>query len=66
MMTFNFLKEDKLFNIKNYLNLDKSRSSKFNLIKLLISDNSKFEEINNFILFGTFKQKLFHYLFRRY
>jgi hypothetical protein len=48
--------------IKNYLNLDKSRSSKSNLIKLLISDNSKFEEINNFILFGTFKQKLFHYL----
>lgn len=48
--------------IKKYLDLDKSRSNKSNLIKLLISDNSKFEEIDNFILFGTFKQKLFHYL----
>ncbi len=48
--------------IKNYLESDRSRSNKSNLIKLLISDIEKFNEIDNFINFGEFKQKLFHYL----
>jgi hypothetical protein len=48
--------------IENYLKTDTSRSNKSNLIKLLISDEQKSNEINNFILFGTFKQKLYHYL----
>jgi len=48
--------------IENYLKENTNRSSKSTLIKLLISDNQKFNEINNFIDFGTFKQKLYHYL----
>lgn len=48
--------------IEDYLKVDTSRSNKSNLIKLLISDKQKFEEIDNFICFGTFKQKLYHYL----
>jgi len=48
--------------IENYLKIDTSRSNKSNLIKLLISDEQKSNEINNFISFGTFKQKLYHYL----
>ena len=47
--------------IENYLKIDTSRSNKSNLIKLLISDEQKSNEINNFISFGTFKQKLYHY-----
>jgi hypothetical protein len=48
--------------IKEYLQKDTSRSNKSNLIKLLISDKKKFNEINSFISFGTFKQKLYHYI----
>ena len=49
--------------IKNYLEKDKSRSNKSNLLKLLISDKPKFDEINNFIYFeSTFRQKFYHYL----
>jgi hypothetical protein len=48
--------------IENYLSKDKSRSNKSNLIKLLILDNQKFEEIDSFIPFGTFKQKLYHFI----
>lgn len=48
--------------IKEYLKKDTSRSNKSNLIKLLISDKQKFDEINSFISFGTFKQKLYHYI----
>jgi uncharacterized protein YnzC (UPF0291/DUF896 family) len=48
--------------IENYLKTDTSRSNKSNLIKLLISDEQKFNGINNFISFGTFKQKFYHYL----
>lgn len=49
--------------IKSYLEKDKSRSNKSNLLKLLISDKPKFDEINNFINFeSTFRQKFYHYL----
>jgi hypothetical protein len=48
--------------IENYLKTDTSRSNKSNLIKLLISDEQKFNGINNFISFGTFKQKFYHFL----
>lgn len=48
--------------IEDYLESDKSRSNKSNLIKLLISDKQEFDEIDNFISFGSFKQKLYHYL----
>jgi hypothetical protein len=48
--------------ISDYLESDLSRSNKSNLIKLLVSDRIKFSEIDNFINFGTFKQKMFHYM----
>lgn len=48
--------------INNYLEEDKSRSNKSNLIKSLISDKQKFTEINDFIKFGNFKQRLYHYI----
>lgn len=48
--------------ITEYLEKDKSRSNKSNLIKLLVSDKQKFSEIDNFVHFGTFKQKLFHFI----
>ncbi len=48
--------------IKSYLETDRSRSNKSNLIKLLISDKEKNDEINSFIDFGNFKQKLYHFI----
>jgi len=48
--------------IKSYLETDRSRSNKSNLIKLLISDKEKNDEINSFIHFGNFKQKLYHFI----
>lgn len=48
--------------IKKYLESDTKRSNKSNLIKLLISDESKFKEIDNFVDFGTFRQKLYHFM----
>lgn len=48
--------------IKSYLETDRSRSNKSNLIKLLNSDKEKNDEINSFIDFGNFKQKLYHFI----
>ena len=48
--------------INNYLEKDTSRSNKSNLIKLLISDEEKFNEINSFVNFGSFKQRLYHFI----
>lgn len=48
--------------INQYLFSDTKRSNKSNLIKLLISDESKFREIDSFVDFGTFKQKLYHFM----
>lgn len=48
--------------IKSYLETNRSRSNKSNLIKLLISDKEKNDEINSFIDFGNFKQKVYHFI----
>jgi hypothetical protein len=48
--------------ISNYLQKDQSRSNKSNLIKLLTQDTKKAHEINSFVDFGDFKQRLYHYM----
>lgn len=47
--------------IFDYLNKkDTTRSNKSNLVKLLMSDPLKSAEVNGFVGFGTFKQRLYH------
>jgi hypothetical protein len=48
--------------ISSYLEKDQSRSNKSNLIKLLTQDPKKAHEINSFVDFGDFKQRLYHYM----
>lgn len=47
--------------INDYLDSkDTTRSNKSNLIKLLMSDPRRAAEVNGFVGFGTFKQRLYH------
>ena len=46
--------------IRNHSDVDKSRSSFSNLIKKIKLDNELFLFIENYMSFGTFKQKLYH------
>lgn len=48
--------------INEYLETIKNRNKIYNLITLILSDRKKFNDIDTYILFGTFKQKLYHYI----
>jgi hypothetical protein len=48
--------------INNHFNNDKGRSSFSNLVKKIKLENELFVYIENYINFGTFKQKLHHYI----
>jgi hypothetical protein len=48
--------------IEDHFITDKSRSSFSNLIKKIKLENELFNYINNYVDFGTFKQKLYHFI----
>jgi hypothetical protein len=48
--------------IRNHNDLDKSRSSFSNLIKKIKLENELYIFIENYMSFGTLKQKLYHIL----
>lgn len=56
---------EKLNILKEFFKNDKSRSSLSNLIKKIKLDNELFNFIDNYLTFGTFKQKVYHYIYNK-